>query len=422
MMQTVELLIKNASQIATCASNGVPKRGEALCEIGLIEKGGIAIKDGLIVAVGKDIEAEYQAERVFDAGGKVIVPAFVDCHTHTVYGGDRLAEFEMRIAGKSYMEIMAAGGGINSTVQATRAASEEELYHQAKAGLDEMLRLGTSTAEIKTGYGLDSATEFKILRVIERLAKTHPMRIVPTFLAAHAIPPEYRGRSDAYTEAVLKMLPDAAAWYQQSAFAQEGIPFFNDVFCEQNAFNLEQSRSVLVAGKALGIGVKAHVDEFNDLGGVAMAIELGAISVDHLDVTNETELKRLAESATVGVFLPVVNINLGSTTFGNARYFADCGGILALATDINPGSAPCPSIPLVMNLATRYQRLLPSECLNACTINAAFAIGMGDKVGSLEVGKQADLLILDTVDYRQLSYQIGGNLVKQVMIAGEIVA
>jgi imidazolonepropionase len=422
MMQKVDLIIRNTSQLITCSSEGKPKRGEALRELGLIRNGGIAIKDGLIIAVGTTIEAEYRAETIVDADGKAIVPAFVDCHTHAVYGGDRLAEFEMRSAGKSYMEIMAAGGGINSTVQATRATSEEELYQQAKIRLDEMLRLGTGTAEIKTGYGLDWETEYKILSVIERLAVTHPMRIVPTFLAAHAIPSEFKGQSEEYTVEVIRMLPQAAKWYRTSIFGGERIPFFNDVFCEKNAFSLEQSRLVLAEGKVLGMGVKAHVDEFTDLGGVEMAIELGAISVDHLDVTNEAELKRLAESDTAGVFLPVVNMNLGSTQFGNARYFADCGGVLALATDINPGSAPCPSIPLVMNLATRYQRLLPSECLNACTINAAFAIGMGERVGSLEVGKQADLLILDTDDYRQLSYQIGGNLVKQVMIAGEIVA
>jgi imidazolonepropionase len=419
-MEKVDLLIRNASQIATCASGGKPKRGDALRDVGLIEKGEIAISNGRIIAIGTNLALE--ANKILDAEGKVIVPTFVDCHTHAVYGGNRLAEFEMRIAGKSYMEIMAAGGGINSTVRATREARKEELYQQAKARLDEMLRLGTGTAEIKTGYGLDWETEYKILRVIEHLAETHPMRIVPSFLAAHAIPPEFKGRSDEYTVEVLKMLPKALEWYENTVFKEQGIPFFNDVFCEQNAFDLEQSQRVLAEGNALGMRPKAHVDEFNDLGGVAMAIELGAISVDHLDVTNESSLKQLAESETVGVFLPVVNMNLGSNHFGNARYFADCGGILALATDINPGSAPCPSMPLVMNLATRYQRLLPSECLNASTINAAFAIGMGDRIGSLEVGKQADLLILDTNDYRHLSYQIGGNLVKQVMIAGEIVA
>lgn len=419
-MEKVDLLIKNASQIATCANGGLPKRGESLKEPGLIEKGEIAISDGRIVAVGVNLQVE--AERILDAGGGAIVPAFVDCHTHVVYGGDRVAEFEMRIAGKSYMEIMAAGGGINSTVNATREAGEEELYEQAKARLDEMLRLGTGTAEIKTGYGLDWETEHKILRVIERLAKTHPIRIVPTFLAAHAIPPEFKGRSEEYTEEVIRMIPLAKKWYLQSVFLERDIRFFNDVFCEQNAFDLEQSKRVLEAGQKQAMIPKAHLDEFNDLGGVEMAIELGAISVDHLDVTPDVTLKLLAESDTAGVFLPVVNMNLGSVHFANARYFADCGGIVALATDINPGSAPCPSMPLVMNLATRYQRLLPSECLNASTINAAYAIGMADKVGSLEVGKQADLLILACSDFRQLSYQIGGNLVKQVMIAGEIVA
>jgi imidazolonepropionase len=284
-----------------------------------------------------------------------------------------------------------------------------------------MLQLGTTTAEIKTGYGLDSETEMKMLHVIEALEKEHPIRIVPTFLGAHAIPPEHKGSPQAYVETVLAMLAEAIDWYQKSVFAEREIPFFNDVFTEKNAFTVQQSLAVLEVGKELGMGVKAHVDEFTDLGGVAMAVGLGAVSVDHLDVTSEFDLKQLAASDTVGVVLPIVNMNLGSTHFANARALIDAGGILALATDINPGSAPSPSMPITMSIATRYQKLLPSEALNASTINAAFAIGMGDRVGSIEAGKYADMLILDTHDYRDMIYQIGGNLVEIVILGGEVI-
>jgi imidazolonepropionase len=422
-MQKVDLLLTNAGQLVTCASEGRPKRGEQMRDVGMIQNGAVAVQDGKIIAGGStdEITAQYESGTVIDASGKAVVPGFVDCHTHVVYAGSRLDEFEMRIAGKSYLEIMAAGGGIASTVKATRSASEDELFGQSFKRLDTMLELGTTTAEIKTGYGLDVATEMKILHVIEALEKEHPVRIVPTFLGAHAIPPEYKGRSQAYVEVVLAMIVEAIEWYQNSIFAEENKPFFNDVFTEKNAFNVQQSQAVLEVGKELGMGVKAHVDEFTDLGGVAMAVGLGAVSVDHLDVTSEFDLKQLALTNTVGVVLPIVNMNLGSTHFANARALIDANGILALATDINPGSAPSPSMPITMSIATRYQKLLPAEALNASTINAAFAIGMGASVGSIETGKYADMLILDTHDYRDMIYQIGGNLVETVILGGEII-
>lgn len=422
-MQKVDLLVINAAQLVTCAGKGHPKRGEQMRDVGMIQNGAAAIQDGKIVAVGStdEIRAQFESDMVLDASEKAVVPGFVDCHTHVVYGGSRLDEFEMRIAGKTYLEIMAAGGGIVSTVKATRAASEDELFEQSSKRLDTMLKLGTTTVEIKTGYGLDAVTEMKMLHVIEALEKEHPIHIVPTFLGAHAIPPEYNGRAQAYVEVVLAMLTEAIEWYQHSVFAERKIPFFNDVFAEKNAFNLQQSQAVLEVGKELGMGVKAHVDEFTDLGAVAMAVGLGAASVDHLDVTSEFDLKQLALSDTVAVALPIVNMNLGSTHFANARALIDAGGILALATDINPGSAPSPSMPITMSIASRYQKLLPSEALNAGTINAAFAIGMGDRVGSIEAGKYADMLILDTHDYRDMIYQIGGNLVETVILGGELI-
>jgi imidazolonepropionase len=387
-----------------------------------IPDGALAIAAGKIVAVGTtaQIGSEFTADQVISAQGKVVCPGFVDCHTHLVYAGDRLMEFEMRIGGASYLEIMAAGGGIVRTAQAVRNASVAQLVAESLSRLQSMLALGTTTAEVKTGYGLTAQSELHMLEAIGALAQQQPVTLAPTFLGAHAIPAEYKADPQAYTELVIReMLPAAAEWYRQSVFFQRELPFFCDVFCEQNAFTLAQSRQVLIAGKALGMQVKIHADEFTSLGGVGLAVELGAVSVDHLDVTTAQDFARLAGSAAVGVMLPAVNFNLGSSHFASARAFLAAGGALALSTDINPGSAPCPSLPFVMALACRYQKLSPTEALHAVTINAAHALGLGHRVGSLEVGKQADFLLLQTNDYRALAYEFGGNLVEQVWKAGE---
>jgi len=291
------------------------------------------------------------------------------------------------------------------------------LAAQSRARLDAMLHLGTTTAEVKSGYGLDTASELKMLRAVEVLDREHPITLVPTFLGAHAVPKEYKGRTEAYVRLVIdEMLPAVQAWYEGSHFNASGVPLFCDVFCEQNAFDLAQTEAVLRAGLVRGMGAKLHADEFTDLGGVGLAVDLGAVSVDHLDVTPPEAFARLATSDTVGVVLPAVNFNLGSGYFADARGLLDAGAALALSTDINPGSAPCPSMPLVMAIACRYQKLLPAEVINACTINAAHAIGMGERVGSIEVGKQADLLLVDAQDYRQLAYQFGENLVERVVV------
>jgi len=417
----IDLLIYSARQLVTCASPGGPKRGASMQDVGLLEDGALAIDAGKIVAVGHTSELleRFSARKNLDASSKVVCPGFVDPHTHVVYAGDRVNEFEMRIKGATYMELMAAGGGIVSSARAVRAASVEQLVEETRLRLDTMLGLGTTTLEAKTGYGLDEASEMKLLAAIESLASSHPCTVVPTFLGAHAIPTEYKADPERYVTLVIeRMLPQAAAWYQGSWFKSQNIPFFCDVFCEQNAFTLDQSRRILEAGLALGLGAKIHTDEFTALGGVTLAADLGAVSADHLDVTTPKERARLAASDTVAVVLPAVNFNLGSATFADARSLLDDGAVLALSTDINPGSAPCPSMPLVMAIATRYQRLLPSEALNASTINAAYAIGMGGQVGSLEIGKQADVLILNTGDYRHVCYQFGGNFVETVVKNG----
>lgn len=423
-MIDIDLLIYQAHQLVTCASPNGPKRGAAMQDVDLIEDGAMAISGDKIIAVGHsaDLLSRFSPKASLNASGKVICPGFVDPHTHVVYAGDRVNEFELRIKGASYMEIMAAGGGIISSARAVRAASVEQLVAETRPRLDTMLKLGTTTLEVKTGYGLDEDSEMKLLTAIESLAASHACTLVPTFLGAHAIPSEYKTRPEQYVMLVIeRMLPQAAAWYASSLFKLRGIPFFCDVFCEQNAFSLEQSRRILEAGISLGMGAKIHADEFTSLGGVKLAVELNAASVDHLDVTTTEERTRLANSNTVGVVLPAVNFNLGSAHFADARSLLDSGCALALSTDINPGSAPCPSMPLVMAIAARYQHLLPSEVLNASSINAAHAIGMGKRVGSLEPGKQADVLILKTGDYRYLCYQFADNLVQTVIKNGIIV-
>ena len=360
----VDLLIHSASQVVTCASPHGPKRGAEMLDVGLIKNGAVAVDSGEIIAVGPsaELQSEYTGRKDIDTKGKVICPGFVDPHTHVVYAGERIDEFEMRIRGASYMEIMAAGGGIMSTASAVRAASVEQLAAESRVRLDAMLRLGTTTAEVKSGYGLDTSSELKMLQAMDILDQQHPMTLIPTFLGAHAVPREYAGRTDAYVQLVIdEMLPAVHAWYQGSHFNAAAVPLFCDVFCEKNAFNLEQSEAVLRAGMARDMRPKIHADEFTNLGGVSLAVELGAASVDHLDVTPHEEYARLAQSLTVGVLLPAVNFNLGSSHFADARGLLDAGAAIALSTDINPGSAPCPSMPLVMAIAARYQKLMPAE-------------------------------------------------------------
>jgi imidazolonepropionase len=282
-----------------------------------------------------------------------------------------------------------------------------------------MLAHGITTVEAKTGYGLELGAELKQLEAIAALDQTHAVELVPTFLGAHAFPPEYAGRHDAYVELVVaQMLPAVAAWYRDSLFRAAQTPLFVDVFCELNAFDVAQSRRVLEAARALGFQLKAHVDEFTALGGLELALELGATSVDHLDATGPESIARLAASPAIGVLIPTVPFNFGASRFADARAMIDAGAAIALTTDNNPGSAPCPSLQLAMAIACRYQHMLPAEALNAATINAAYAVGLGGRIGSLEPGKQADVLILDLADYRGLMYEFGDNRVEQVIKRG----
>jgi imidazolonepropionase len=418
-----DLLITNIGQLVTCASNGKPKRGADMRDVGMIDNAGLAAVDGKFAAVAKssDIEAEWTADKTIDAKGKVVCPGFVDPHTHIVFAGDRLNEFELKIKGADYLEILAAGGGIQSTVKATRAASSEKLVELGLSRLDKMLACGTTTAEIKTGYGLDHDNEMKMLHVIEELDKLHVIDIVPTFLAAHAIPSEFKNDPDGYVDLICQeMLPKAWKWYMGSTFYGR-VPFFCDVYCEKGTFPVKQTTTILETAKGLGFRLKTHADQFNNLGGSSLSIEAGATSIDHLDEISDDEIKMLAGSDTIGVVIPTENFNSAKGKFAPARKLIGSGCAIALSTDYNPGSAPCPSQPMAMAIACRYQKLLPAEAFNAATINAAIAIGLGDRVGSIEIGKSADCLIVDSADYRQPAYEFGTSNVLQVIKNGQVV-
>ncbi len=427
----VDLLIRKAAQIATPVGSR-PARGSAMNDIRIIPDGAIAIREGRILAVGPTPEVEariMEAAEILEAHGQTVVPGFVDPHTHLVWAGDRVTEFELRLKGATYLEILQAGGGILATVRATRAASREQLIAEARARMDRMLLHGTTTAEAKTGYGLNWETERRLLDVLHDLNGAHPLDLVPTFLGAHAIPEEYRENPEAYVEQLIEeMLPQLAA----QRYPTEGLwcppwadgraAWFCDVFCEQGAFDLDQTRRILEAARGLGFGLKAHVDEFEPaLGATPLAVQLGAISVDHLVSTPPAHLEVLARSETIGVALPGTPFGLATGHYAPGRALIDAGGALAIATDLNPGTSWCESMPMMMALATRYMKLTPAEALTAATLNAACAIGLGPAIGTLEPGKQADLVLLDASDYRHLAYRYGVNLVRMVIKRGRIV-
>ncbi|MEA3350890.1 MAG: imidazolonepropionase [Chloroflexota bacterium] len=418
------MLIHSASQLLSIA--GPPQRGHALGELGIIEDGAVLIENDTIAAVGPsdEMRAIYADEDELDASGRVVMPGFVDPHTHVVWAGDRAAEFEMRLQGKTYMEIMAAGGGIISTVRQTRSASLQSLVAETRPRLQRMFEHGTTTAEVKSGYGLETETEIKMLQAVLTLDAEVPLDLVPTFLGAHAIPPEYKDDSDGYTDLICaEMLPAIRDWWQ-SQFQDTDIPTaqlpFTDVFCETGAFSLGQSRRVLGTARELGFPLKIHADEFDNLGGASLAAELGAASADHLVVTSPADIAALGDSDTVAVSLPCTPFGLAEGDYTPAQAFLDADCILAIATDINPGTAWCESVQFAIALACRYLKLPPAQAIAAATINAAAAIGRDDRIGSIEPGKQADLLILDVPDYRHLGYRFGCNLVRTVIRKGQI--
>lgn len=415
-MQQVDLMVINADQLVTCASGKRAVRGKDMQNVSLIENGALVIHEGVIVEVGETsiLQEKYRSRKIIDAKGKAVIPGLVDCHTHTPYAGNRYHEFEMRIQGRTYMEIMQAGGGIMSTVRQTREASLDDLIALGEARLHAMMQLGTTTAELKTGYGLSAEAETRQMQTICALRERLVMRIVPTFLGAHTVPPEFEN-AESYLESIFtESLPSITAICQQY-----DVPFFVDIFVEEGVFAIEHMRSLFSVARKQGTPLKVHADQFEHLGAVPIAVEMNATSVDHLEVTTRSDLNVLAQSDTIGVMLPTVNFNLGISQFGDARYLIDSDGILALSTDYNPGSSPTISLPLVMAIACRFQKLLPAEALNACTINAAAALNLEEQVGSLEAGKYADFLILNTSDYRAMVVEFGRNFVEQVFIGGK---
>lgn len=419
-MTDVDLLIHSAGQLLTLA--GGPQRGRDLGRLGLIADGAVAADAGRIVAVGTtaDLRAAVRARREYDAGGRVVLPGFVDPHTHVVWVGDRAAEFEMRIAGASYLDILEAGGGIVSTVRATRACTVDQIVEQTRPRLARMLRHGTTTAEAKTGYGLETAAELRMLEAILRLDREGPLPLAATFLGAHAVPEEYQGHVDEYVDLIcLDMLPAVRAWWDVHGESRT-LPFV-DVFCEKGAFNLEQTRRIFENARRLGFPLKVHADEFSGLGGAALAVEFGAASADHLVHTPPDDIAALGRGTTVAVALPCTPFGLAEASYTPAQSILGAGGILALATDLNPGTAWCESMQFAIALGCRYLHLTPAQAIAAATINAAAAIRRQDRIGSLEQGKQADLVVLEAEDYRHLGYRFGTNLAAAVFQAGRLV-
>ena len=413
------MLIHHASQLITL--QGGPQRGIDLGRLGLIENGAVLVRGETIAAIGNsdDMIRRYPDEPRLDAGGRVVMPGFVDPHTHLVWVGDRAAEFEMRLEGRTYLDILAAGGGILSTVRATRAASLEKIKSETRERAEMILKLGTTTAEAKTGYGLESASELLQLQALLELNAEGPLEIVPTWLGAHAIPPEFKTDPDAYTDLICQsMLPEVKTWWQMHT-PQLPLPFV-DVFCETGAFSLVQSRRILETAIRLGFPVKIHADEFDNLGGASLAAELGAASADHLVKTSREDIIALAKGNTVAVALPCTPFGLAEQHYTPAKDILAAGGLLAVASDLNPGTAWCGNMQFVIALACRYLKLTPAQAIAAATINAAAAIQRADRIGSLEVGKQADILVLSVSDYRHLGYQFGTNLVNTVIKRGQV--
>ena len=420
MSEKIDLLVQNIGQLCVIpAHDGGPQRGADLGELGLLHDAAVAVHNGRVVDVGDDakLRSVYASTLTLDAGGQLVTPGLVDPHTHLIWAGARAHEFEQRIAGATYQEIMAAGGGINRTVQDTRAADLNTLVEQSKARLNTMLAHGATTVECKTGYGLNTSAEIAMLNAIALLDAEHPVDLVPTFLGAHAVPPEYADDVDGYVDVVIgEMLPAVVEWQAEH---WPGT-LYCDVFCEVGAFDLAQTRRILTAACAHGLELKLHADEFEPLGGPALAAELGAVSVDHIVVTPAEDIAAVGASDTVAVALPPTPFGLGHSAYTPARAFLEAGAALAIATDCNPGTGWCESMQFVMALATRYMHLTPAEALAAATINSAFAIGRGLRVGSLEVGKQGDLVIWDAPSYEHLSYRFGTNLAQVVVKRGQV--
>ncbi|UCE73986.1 MAG: imidazolonepropionase [Methanomassiliicoccales archaeon] len=417
MEEKIDLLIRNASELLTLKGENKARTQWEMNELGIIKGGSVAVCDGKIHAVATDEEIEWIVEvstdtKVIDAKGKTVMPGFVDPHTHLIFSGSREDELHMKLEGKSYLEILSIGGGILRTVRDTRFAGEDKLFETAQKVLDRMLNFGTTTVEAKSGYGLETETEIRSLEVIKRLNEEHTMDLVATFLGAHAIPHEYEGNPDGYVNLVVgDMIPKVG---------EKKLAEFCDVFCEQDVFSVEQSKRVLLAGKEYGMTPKIHADEIVRLGGTELACEVGAISASHLMESSEIGIMEMALKGVIGVLVPGTPFALMQKEYPRARYMIDSGVPVALATDFNP-NCWTESMQFMIALACYNMGMLPSEAIVASTINAAHAINRADEVGSIEVGKKADIIILDAPNHLHIPYRFGGNLVETVVKGGEVV-
>lgn len=406
------LVITNA-RILTLAGDTpdestLPRRGQSLRKLNVIDRGHISVSQGRIVTVGPgDFQGELEGEGI-DAGGCVVMPTFVDCHTHTCWAGNRLDEFEMQLAGASYLDILKAGGGIMSTVRAVRAASDEELLASLLRRLTAMSALGTGAVEIKSGYGLTTDAELKMLRAIHAATRHTGQIVAGTFLGAHAIDPDV---PDFVHRVIDETLPAVVAEFPEIVC---------DAFCEKGAWSLDDVRRLFEAAKELGCPLRIHADQFNSLGATRLAVEMNAKSVDHLEAVTPKDLERLAHSQTMGVMMPCTGLHLDGR-YAPARAFVDAGGALAIATNFNPGSAPTPSMPFAIALASRKLKLTPAEAICAGTHNAACLLGIQDRVGTLEPGKVANLQLLDAIDEREVAFELAGPGPLVVIVNGEIV-
>jgi imidazolonepropionase len=397
------LFFRNAAQLITLAGLPAPRRGTALGELGIIQRGGLLTEGENILATGASRSLERQAlglgAEAIDCRGRVLMPGFVDSHTHLVFAASRADEYEMRLQGKTYEEIARAGGGIQSSARKLGQASPASLIEQAQSFLDQMAAHGTTTVEIKTGYGLEIAQELKMLRVIRLLQAASPLEIVPTLLAAHALPASFRGRSRPFIEEVIaRLIPRAA-----------GVAEFIDCFCDRGAFSVEDCRRVLEAGKRCGLTPRIHAEQLARTGAARLGIELGAASADHLDQLRAADIRALAHSNVVATLLPGANFHLGLKRYPPARQLLAAGAAVALATDFNPGTSPTLNMQFVLSLACTQMRMTPAEAITAATLNGACALRRSERLGSLEPGKQADLIVLDVPDYREIPYYFAVN-------------
>lgn len=403
-----------AAQLVTLAGPKCPRVREQMLDLGIITDGGMLIEDGRVVATGSSSDIEKRVPsgaEIIDARGKVVLPGFVDGHTHPVFAGDRVEEFELRTKGATYEEIAASGGGIRSTVRKTRAATEEELLAQAKKHATWFLRGGTTTVEAKSGYGLTVDDELKMLRVIRRLNAETALEFVPTFLGAHAVPEEFRNAPEQYVALVIhKMLPRVA---------EEQLAENCDIFCERGYFDIADSEKILRAARDLGLRLRMHVDQLTNSGGAFLAARLGAATADHLEQANAAEIAALAEAGVQPVLLPGSVYALGRTRYPPAREMIEAGLAVVLASDFNPGSSPTPSMPMVLSLAATLMKMTPAECVTAATINAACSLNRGNQIGSLEPGKRANFALFDCADYREIIYYFGVSQTHSVYVSGK---